>query len=215
MGVFVYVGSQPGRVSIVKLEMMSCPKFTGSPSDFDVLIMALGRSDIKIRGNLLHAIPQKHQRLINHLELANHKEMMEVLALEFGRSRLVVDDIVSQIEKRKPITTDKAFLEFVEKMEKIIIDLTTFGKIQAVANPRELSNLEKKLPTLFNIDWHKIVSTENLEEKDEPIVFKRFMEFLKEAKDRIERMTSDIRSSTGQGSPATTSHVNFVTGAVN
>ena len=56
------------------------------------------------------------------------------------------------------------------------------------------------------------MSTEDLEEKDESIVFKRFMEFLKEAKDRIKRMTSDVRSSTGQGSQATTSHVNFVTG---
>ena len=73
----------------------------------------------------------------------------------------MVDDIVSQIEKMKPRTTDKAFLEFVEKMEKINIDLTTLGKVQADANPRELSNLEKKLPTLINIDWHKIVSTED------------------------------------------------------
>ena len=148
------------RNNIVKLEKMSCPKFTGSPRDFaqwkrefEALVMVPGRSDIEIGGNLLHAIPQKHQRLINHLQLANHKEMMEVLALEFGRSRLVVDDIVGQIEKMKPITTDKAFLEFVEKMEKINVDLTTLGKIQAVANPRELSNLEKKLPTLININW--------------------------------------------------------------
>ena len=57
-------------------------------------MMVLGRSDIEIRGNLLHAIPQKHQRLINHLQLANQMEMMEILALEFGHSRLVVDDIV-------------------------------------------------------------------------------------------------------------------------
>ena len=101
------------RKNIVKLEKMSCPKFTGSPRDFaqwkrefEALVMVPGRSDIEVGGNLLHAIPQKHQRLINHLQLANHKEMMDILALEFGRSRLVVDDIVGQIEKIKPNTTD-------------------------------------------------------------------------------------------------------------
>ena len=112
------------RKNIVKLEKMSCPKFTGSPRDFaqwkrefEALVNVPGRTDVEIGGNLLHAVPQKHQRLINHLDLANHKKMMDVLSLEFGRSRLVVDDIVSQIEKIKPITTDKAFLEFVEKMK--------------------------------------------------------------------------------------------------
>ena len=126
--------------NIVKLEKMSCPKFSGSPRDFaqwkrefNALVNVPGRTDVEIGGNLLHAVPQKHQRLINHLDLANHKEMMDVLSLEFGRSRLVVDDVVSQIEKIKPITTDKAFVEFVEILEKIKIDLTTLGKIQAVA----------------------------------------------------------------------------------
>ena len=42
-----------------------------------------------------------------------------MLENRFGPSCLVVQDIVSQIEKMKIITTDKGFIEFVEKLEKI------------------------------------------------------------------------------------------------
>ena len=70
------------------------------------MVMVPGTSGIEIEENLLHATSQKYQRFINILQLANHKEMIDDLALELCRSRLVVNDIVGQIEKIKPNTTD-------------------------------------------------------------------------------------------------------------
>ena len=138
--------------------------------------------------------------------------MMEILVSEFGRSRLIVDDVVGQLSKMRPITTDKAFLDFVEKLEKIHLDLTTMKRVSAVANPTILSDLESKLPTLINIDWHKIVGEENLDEKEDLVIYERFLTFLKEAKSRIKRMTADSRSSFNNNVQKSSTHVNFVTG---
>ena len=128
--------------------------------------------------NLLHSIPEKHRHLINHLELKCHSEMMKILVSEFGRSRLIVDDVVGQLSKINPVTTDKSFLDFVEILEKIHFDLTTLNKISAVANPTILSDLESKLPTLINIHWHKVIEAEDLDEKEDIVIYQRFLTFL-------------------------------------
>ena len=85
-------------------------------------------------------------------------------------------------------------------------------RVSAVANPTILSDLESKLPTLINIDWHKIVGEENLDEKEDLVIYERFLTFLKEAKLRIKRMTADSRSSFNNNVQKSSTHVNFVTG---
>ena len=62
------------------------------------------------------------------------------------------------------------------------------NRISAVANPTILSDLESKLPTLINIDWHKVIEAEDLDEKEDIAIYQRFLTFLKEAKRRIKRM---------------------------
>ena len=111
---------------MVRLQKITCPKFSGNPRDFgqfkldfSQMVSVPGRSDVEIGANLKEAIPEKHKHLIHHLDTTKHKEMMDVLDNKFGSSRLVIDDIVVQIEKRKAVATDKGFIEFVEKLEKI------------------------------------------------------------------------------------------------
>ena len=74
------------------------------------MVIVPGRSDVDIGYNLLNAVPNKYQHLINNIELANHAEMMRVLTDKFGTSWLVIDDVVSQMEKLKLLQLTKDLL---------------------------------------------------------------------------------------------------------
>ena len=145
------------RNNTVKLQKLSCPKFSGIPRDFanfkrdfNELVNVPGRPDVEIGINLRESIPQKHLHLINHLETTKHKEMMTILEKKFGSKSLVVRDIISQIEKLKPISTDKGFIEFVEQLEKVKLELETLGQISEIANAGSIGKIEDKLPQLIS-----------------------------------------------------------------
>ena len=127
--------------SIIKMNKVECPKFSGFPRDyaqfkkeFESIVAVPGRQDNKIGVQLRNTIPKKFVHLINNFELADWKGMMEVLTEEFGASYLVVDDVVAQIERIKPIINDKTFLDFVEKLEKIQRDLKALDLVEEIAN---------------------------------------------------------------------------------
>ena len=95
--------------SMIKMNKVECPKFSGYPRDFaqfkdefESIVAVPGTQDNEVGVQLRNAIPKKYVHLINNLELADYKGMMEVLVGEFGASYLVVDDVVAQIERIKP-----------------------------------------------------------------------------------------------------------------
>ena len=79
-------------------------------------------------------IPERFQHLISHLETDDHEGMMEVLEERFGQGCLVVQDIVNQIERMKPVTSDKGFIEFVEKVEQMKLNLEALHLLDELAN---------------------------------------------------------------------------------
>ena len=206
------------KPSVVKLQKMTSPQFSGHARDFaqfkrdfSSVVAVPGRSSVDIGYNLMNAIPAKHQHLIRNIDLSNHEEMMGILTDKFGCSWLVVEDVVSQIEKIKVVTTDRGFIDFAEKIEKIQRDLDALGITGEVANSTVIGKLESKLPTNIYIDWSKVVTKEKLNKKTSDDKFKEFMAFLKESKERIEYMTSDSRQASG-GTAKSVTQVNFVTG---
>ena len=199
---------------MVKLQKITCPKFSGNPRDFGQfkrdfshMVSVPGRSDVEIGANLKEAIPEKHKHLIHHLDTTKHKEMMDVLDNKFGSSRLVIDDIVVQIEKMKPVTTDKGFIEFVEKLEKIQMDLDSLDKLEEIANSTIIGKLEEKLPLLICIKWTEKVTDEKLDRQNSRVKFEKLMTFLKSNKERVEYATSIARNSGGGGAVTQACHV--------
>jgi hypothetical protein len=208
-------GSSP---SIVKLQKMSCPQFSGFARDFaqfkrefNAVVVVEGRSNVDIGYNLLNAIPAKYQHLINNIDLPNHQEMMQALTDKFGCTRLVIDDVVSQMEKMKIVSTDKGFIEFVEKLEKIHRYLEALNVTEEIANSTVIGKLEAKLPTNISIDWSKVVAEKELDKKTSKDVYKQFLSFLKKSKTRIEYLTAESRQSSG-GAARSVKQVHFVTG---
>ena len=196
------------RVStgVVKLQKISCPKFSGIPRDFaqfkrdfNRLVAVQGRPDVEIGFNLRDSIPPKHAHLVQHLDTSQHEEMMTILEDKFGTKDVVVIDIISQIEKMKGITTDKGFIEFVEQLEKIKLDLETLGQISEIANAGYISKIEAKLPIAISTDWWNIVTSESLGKKVSSERFARLMSFLKDARIRVEKQTSSLNQASSGG----------------
>ena len=71
---------------VVKLQKISCPKFSGIPRDFaqfkrdfNRLVAVPGRPDVEIGFNLRESIPARHSHLVQHLDTSQHAEMMDIL----------------------------------------------------------------------------------------------------------------------------------------
>ena len=205
--------------SIVKLQKLTCPKFSGVPRDFgqfkrdfDQIVKVEGRADVEIGSNLRDAIPEKHKHLISHLDTSNHIEMMSILEKKFGDKSLVVQDIISQVEKMKVVTNDKMFIEFVEKLQKVKLDLDTLKLTSEIANASCMGKIEKKLPLCISTDWWKLVIEKKLNAGSSEERFLKLMEFLVNAKERVEWQTTSLNDS-GSGS-VVKAVTNCVTGSI-
>ena len=205
--------------TMVKLQKLSCPKFSGIPRDFgnfkrdfDQIVNVSGRADVEIGSNLRDAIPEKFKHLVSHLDTSNHVEMMSILEKKFGTKSLVIQDIVSQLDKMKPITSDRMFIEFVEKLQKIKLDLDSLNQTNEVANASCMGKIEDKLPLAIGTDWWKEVVAQKLDECASLDRYKALMKFLDEAKERVERQTTSLNRNVGPG--AAKAVTNCVTGSI-
>ena len=145
------------------------------------------------------------------MELRDHVKMMSILEEEFGTPRQVVDTIVTEMEKLKPVTSDKMFIDYVEKLEKIQRDLTTVNCLEEISNSTIIGKLEFKLPMDIKKKWADIVIDEKLSKKTTTEKFTRFMAFLNTSKEKIKYLTSEARFSSVGNKDETC----FVTGIVN
>ena len=206
-----------GNSNLVKLQKLSCPKFSGSPRDFGhfkrdflELVKVPGRADIEIGTNLKNAVPEKYLHLISHLSTSDHEGMMDVLEKRFGSGCLVIQDIVQQIKKMKPVVNEKGFIEFVEKVEQMKLDLEGLNLLDELANHNCISELESKLPMYINIDWGKEIMEKNLNEKTLKEKFSELLTFLNKAKKRVDY---HLNKSASGGCGKSTTQMNYVVGA--
>ena len=79
--------------------------------------------------------------------------------------------MVSEIEKIKLVNSDKAFVEFVEKIEKIHRDLKAVDMLGEGGNATNISKLESKLPSVVSQRWTETVVKEKLKGKGSTIKF--------------------------------------------
>ena len=135
--------------------------------------------------------------------------MLVILEDKFGTKLLVIQDIVSQLEKMKVVNSDGMLVEFVECLEKIKRDLTHIDQLSQMANATNISKIEAKLPARICEDWVKQVCRENLYEANLEAQYEALMVFLTAQKKVVKRNMSIDR-----GNLITKSMVNYTTGSV-
>ena len=68
------------------------------------------------------------------------------------------------MEKLKIVTTDKMFIDFVEKLLKMKLDLESLKQIGEMANATCMGKIDKKLPLSVSTDWWKMVIRDRLDD---------------------------------------------------
>ena len=61
------------------------------------------------------------------------------------------------MEKLKTVTSYKMFIEFVEKLQKMKLDLEALGQSREMANAACMGKIEERLPMSVSTDWWKKV----------------------------------------------------------
>ena len=112
------------------------------------------------------------------------------------------NETVAEMEKIKPIQSDKDFISFVYQIDKIKRDLSELGMEGEIQNQTVLSQLEKKLPYMVKRDWIKKVN-EEFEDKTPKEIFEEFLKFLKLTKKQVEYDNAETRSGNTQGKAKT------------
>ena len=112
--------------------------------------MVVPNRDLTATGMYLkQAVPEKFEHLIANVDLSNWVQLMAILQAKFGRTFLIVESVVSDIENVKPITgeiADKLFIDFVEALDKIKRDLECQNLLIGVSNGTVIGKIQSKLP---------------------------------------------------------------------
>ena len=135
--------------------------------------------------------------------------MMTILLGKFGRPFLIVEGVVSDIEKIKPITgekADKLFVDFVETLEKIKRDLKCQNLLCKVSNAAVIGKIQSTLPIEIEKKWSEVEYDENLLEQSSQNRFPRLMKFLAKYKEIMENRLPDVKTGSGK------TFTSFVTG---
>ena len=167
-------------------------KFSGNPRDFASFkenfesIVVPNRSAADVGLYLKQAVPEKHKHLIKNIRPVDYEEMMTVLSEKFGTTRLLVESINTELDRMKVPSTDKMFVDFVEKIEKIRKDLDAVGKFDEIANAQTISKLESKLPQMVMQDWLKEIIKNKYEKGATKVKLEGLLRFLAEYKEMAE-----------------------------
>ena len=194
--------SEPSAVKVSKIDSI---KFSGEPRDFSDFckefksVIVPHRSKAEIGIYLRQAVPVQHRHLLDNIELDDWELMMDALKEKFGTSKLVTGNVLADLRKIKVVTSDKGFVDFVEKVQRAERNMKAVGLLDQLSNAVILNELESKLPHVFYMDWGKKVEAEKLNKGHPSAKFTVFMDFLKSCKNIVE----DLSLSQDSGSKCT------------
>ena len=199
----------PSSSHAVKLAKPDPISFSGNSRDwssfsrdFEQLIVP-GRDDTAIGVYFKQAIPMKHRHLLDNCALNEWEKMRDILKEELGTARHVVDSVVTEIQRMKQVSGDKAdkmFVDFVEKVERMVRDLRSDDLLHEISNNVVITELEKKLPAKIAEEWSKINIEKDLVNKASSERFDELMKFLAIHKKVVKFHSNDARQAGGSRS---------------
>ena len=149
--------------SYFKLKKLEAPGFSGAcrefaawKRDFNSIVNVTGRPAVEIGATLKSCIPKKYHYLFEGLSFEEHDEMMSRVENKFGKVRVIVDEVVGEIRKMKPVVDSKGFVSFAEKLDRVNRDLKEMGMEAEIYNSTVLAELEQKLITAVCFSARKL-----------------------------------------------------------
>ena len=206
-------GQAAAKPAAIKIKLPAV-KFSGLPRDFASFkkefqeIVVPGRLDAEIGAFLRDAIPEKHRHLLRNLDLNNHAEAMEILHEEFGKPEHVMNWVVGELSSMKPVTTDKLFVEFVDRVEKIYRDLEAVSMKKDLMNARMISDIVTKFPPVIAQKWAEIKVKNKVGDQSSEKHFEEMYSFMLEYK----KVTKNLNPEHQSASTTASTRFCFVTG---
>ena len=78
--------------------------------------------------------------------------MMNIIEKNFGMENLVINDIIGQLEKMKVVTNNKMFIDFVEMLHKMKLDLDSLKQTSKIVNAACMGKIDERLPLSVSTD---------------------------------------------------------------
>ena len=206
-------GQAVAKPAPIKIKLPAV-KFSGLPRDFASFkkefqeIVIPGRLDTEIGALLRDAVPEKHKHLLRNLDLNNHAEAMDILQQEFGKPEHVMSWVVGELSRLKPATTDKLFVEFVDKVERICRDLEAVGMKKDMMNARMISDIVSKLPPVIAQKWAEYKVKNKVGDQSSEKHFEEMYDFMQEYK----KVTKNLNPEHQSANPIASTRFCFVTG---
>ena len=197
----------------IKIKLLAV-KFSGLPRDFASFkkefqeIVIPGRLDTEIGALLRDAVPEKHKHLLRNLDLSNHTGAMDIFQQEFGKPEDVMSWVVGELNGLKPDTSDKLFMEFVDKVERICRDLEAVDMKKDLMNARMISDIVSKLPPVIAQKWAEYKVKNKVGDQSSEKHFEEMYEFMQEYK----KVTKNLNPEHQSANPIASTRLCFVTG---
>ena len=184
--------------SPIKMAKVTLSKFSGEHRDYArwrsqfVKIVVPARPKAEVAMYLKEAVPKRFEYLFNGTEVDDYTEMMRLLDEKFADERMILDSMMTSIQKFKMPDTDPKFINFVNDVQSLHLDAKNIGKLNEYANPQTLSAIEGKFPEYVRLKWAEHVVEKGLNKKDTGQRYDAMMGFLKKAKEMAEYNGSEM-----------------------
>ena len=107
----------------------------------------------------------KLKHLVSNVDLPDWQQMMDIIQKDIATPKLIIDQITQEINKMKIWETDKAFVDQVNNLERIVRDLRSLGRLSEISNTAMINKLESKLPDKIDHNWTQKIFIEELSER--------------------------------------------------
>ena len=191
--------------SPIKMAKVTLNKFSGEYRDYAkwrsqfMKIVVPNRPGAEVAMYLKEAVPRKFEYLFNGTEVDDFNEMLRLMDEKFANERMILDSMMTSIQKFKIPDTDPKFINFVNDVQSLHLDAKNIGKLNEYANPQTLSAIESKFPEYIRLKWAEHVVEKGLNKKDTGERYDAMMGFLKMSKEMAEYNGSEmLRTSAGR-----------------
>jgi len=188
----------PPSNPIVRFRPASLPVFDGNKRNFYrwrkdwEKLQQQGEPSGSVEVKKIQLLDSIDARIVKDLRLSSYNtavEIFRVLQNRYGNNYAITMEIVEELE-RIPVmrgNQPRKVIEFVQTVEKALVDLTDLGDTEVIKNPLVIKSIESKLPEFMKRDWLALVTAPD-SEVTSVNYFDKLLEFLKKEEGILERL---------------------------
>ncbi|XP_043233392.1 uncharacterized protein LOC122387342 [Amphibalanus amphitrite] len=201
------------KISEIHVKPLDAPRFSGNIRQYTsfkqdylrLMTKQFGKDSYALRQCLSGAALETVKGVED-----DYEEMFRRLDLKYGETRKLVDSIILDIKRLKPIPEgeNKRFVSMVEVVERSWMELQRLGMSQEMDTTTMVTMVEKLLPRTQKREW--VTKMEELKNSSTNCdsTFRTLLSYLIQEKRVIEYMDDDVRTYTGTNSKYVNSAIN-------